>query len=145
MPASCTPPSALRSRNMAAVKRLNTAPEIALRSRLHRMGFRFRVDCPIRLSGKLIRPDIVFTRWRVAVFVDGCFWHMCPQHSTMPATNTGFWKDKLEGNAARDIEQNRLLSDAAWVVVRIWEHELLEVAADKVRRAVDHRRHSGVS
>ncbi|MGJ6122321.1 very short patch repair endonuclease [Mycolicibacterium sp. Y3] len=133
-------PSAARSRNMAAVKRVNTKPEVALRSALHLGGLRFRKDFPVRVSTTLIRPDIVFTRTRVAVFVDGCFWHMCPDHSTMPATNAEFWKTKLEGNAARDAKQNRLLVGAGWLVVRIWEHEPVDDALERVRRAVDGRR-----
>jgi DNA mismatch endonuclease (patch repair protein) len=95
-------PSALRSRNMAAVKRSNTKPEIALRHALHAAGFRYRKDYPLRLGRKLVRPDIAFTRSRVAVFVDGCFWHSCPRHGEVPATNVGFWAAKLEANADRD-------------------------------------------
>lgn len=129
---------------MAAVKRANTKPEVALRSALHRTGFRFRKDFPIRVSSTLIRPDIVFTRERVAVFIDGCFWHMCPKHSTMPATNTEFWKTKLEGNAARDAKQGGLLVGDGWLVVRIWEHEPLDDAVDTVRHAVDGRRRTNV-
>ncbi|QLL08640.1 very short patch repair endonuclease [Mycobacterium vicinigordonae] len=125
---------------MAAVKRVNTKPEIALRSMLHKLGYRFRVDFAIRVSGKIIRPDVALTRWKVAIFVDGCFWHMCPQHRTMPATNADFWKQKLEGNAARDKDQNQLLTDAGWLVVRIWEHESLDDAVYEVQRAIDQRR-----
>ncbi|MBN3512864.1 very short patch repair endonuclease [Mycolicibacterium septicum] len=125
---------------MAAVKRANTKPEVAVRSALHIAGLRFRKDFPVRVEGSLIRPDIAFTRLRVAVFVDGCFWHMCPQHRTMPATNAEFWKQKLERNASRDEDQNRRLTDAGWLVVRIWEHECLDDAMQKVRHAVDQRR-----
>lgn len=137
-------PSHTRSRNMAAVKRADTKPEVALRSALQLAGFRFRKDLPLRISGSLIRPDIAFTKLRVAVFIDGCFWHMCPEHSTMPATNAAFWKAKLEGNAARDAKQSRLLRDAGWVVVRIWEHESVDKAVEMVRRAVAERRRTNV-
>jgi DNA mismatch endonuclease, patch repair protein len=132
-------PSAARSRNMAAVKRSNTKPEIALRHALHAVGLRYRKDYPLRIGRKLIRPDIAFTRSKVAIFVDGCFWHCCPQHAELPATNVGFWSAKLEANAARDREQDRLLREAGWLVVRIWEHEPLETAVATVRSALTSR------
>jgi DNA mismatch endonuclease (patch repair protein) len=138
-------PSASRSRNMAAVKRANTKAEVALRSALHTTGLRFRKDFPIRADGRLIRPDVAFTRPRIAVFVDGCFWHMCPHHSSMPATNAEFWKHKLEGNAARDAFQTERLTDAGWLVVRIWEHEPLDAAVSMVRAAVESRRRAPIS
>jgi len=134
-------PSAARSRNMAAVKRSNTKPEIALRHALHAFGLRYRKDYPLRLGRKLIRPDIAFTRSRVAVFIDGCFWHRCPQHGEVPATNVSFWSAKLEANVARDREQDRLLSDAGWLVIRIWEHEPLDAAITAVRAALTARTH----
>lgn len=114
----------VRSRNMAAVRRTDTKPELALRSALHRDGLRFRKDFPIRLDGARARPDIVFTRARIAVFVDGCFWHSCPQHGTRPATNTDYWNPKLERNAARDRRNTEALTSAGWTVIRIWEHDL---------------------
>jgi len=132
-------PSTARSRNMAAVKRSNTKPEIALRQALHATGLRYRKDYPLRLGRKLIRPDIAFTRGKVAVFVDGCFWHRCPSHGEVPATNVGFWSAKLEGNEARDREQDRLLGEAGWLVVRIWEHEPLDAAIAVVRAALTTR------
>lgn len=132
-------PSPVRSRNMAAVKRSDTKPEIALRHALHAAGFRYRKDYPLRLGRKLVRPDIAFTRVRVAVFVDGCFWHGCPQHGEVPATNVGFWAAKLEANADRDREQGRLLGDAGWLVVRIWEHEPLDAAINAVKAALTSR------
>jgi DNA mismatch endonuclease (patch repair protein) len=124
---------------MAAVKRSNTKPEVALRHALHAAGLRYRKDYPLRLGPKLLRPDIAFTRSRVAVFIDGCFWHRCPQHGEVPATNVGFWSAKLEANAARDRLQDRLLTQAGWLVVRIWEHEPLDVAIAKVRAALTSR------
>lgn len=127
-----TTPSATRSRNMAAVKRANTKPEVQLRSALHLIGYRFRKDFAIRVNRRLVRPDVAFTKARVAVFIDGCFWHMCPMHGEIPATNVGFWRQKLEGNALRDKEQTRLLTVAGWTVVRIWEHEPLESAVEQV-------------
>lgn len=129
-------PTAVRSRMMAAVKRVDTKPEISLRSSLHRRGLRFRKDFPIRLSSKSIRPDVVFTRQKVAVFVDGCFWHGCPQHCRRPKTNIEFWSRKLEQNQERDRRQNEALRQAGWVVLRIWEHESLSSSVDKVVQVI---------
>ncbi|MGB3676260.1 MAG: very short patch repair endonuclease, partial [Candidatus Nanopelagicales bacterium] len=94
-----------RSRNMAAIRRRDTKPEVTLRSALHRRGYRFRKDYVIRVDGKAIRPDIAFTKRRVAVFVDGCFWYSCPEHGRRPAVNGEYWSPKLEGNAKRDRAQ----------------------------------------
>jgi len=116
------PPSQARSRNMAAVKRSDTRPELDLRRALHAEGYRFRKDHAIRIDGRLIRPDIVFTRKRIAIFVDGCFWHGCPLHGETPASNINFWKQKLTANVARDRAQDSLLGTADWTVLRIWEH-----------------------
>jgi DNA mismatch endonuclease (patch repair protein) len=132
-------PSTVRSRNMAAVKRSDTKPEVALRKALHAAGHRFRKDYSIRTGGRLIRPDVVFTRRRVAVFVDGCFWHQCPVHCQVPATNVAFWTSKLDSNVARDRLQVALLREAGWQVLRIWEHEPIDAALDLVRGALlDH-------
>ena len=79
---------------------------------------------------------MVFSRQRVAVFVDGCWWHRCPEHATVPKTNTAWWQEKLDRNVARDRETDRLLTDAGWRVIRIWEHEAPGVAADKVQAAL---------
>jgi DNA mismatch endonuclease, patch repair protein len=135
-------PSPTRSRNMAAVKRSNTKPEVRLRSALHSGGYRFRKDFPIRVDRRVVRPDIVFTRFRVAVFVDGCFWHMCPLHGEIPATNVAFWTTKLEGNAARDLRQNESLTGAGWSVVRIWEHEPMESAMAQIESVLASRKDS---
>jgi DNA mismatch endonuclease (patch repair protein) len=108
---------------MAGIRRSDTQPERALRSALHRMGYRFRKDFPIRLQGKLIRPDVAFTRRRIAVFVDGCFWHCCPEHGRVPAVNGDYWSPKLAANIKRDRQQDVLLRSAGWTVVRFWEHE----------------------
>lgn len=126
------PPTASRSLNMAAVKRSGTKPELELRKALHAVGYRFRKDYPIRVGSKLIRPDIAFTKLRVAVFLDGCFWHCCPLHGQVPATNASYWSEKLRSNFERDRLQDRLLGEAGWRVVRIWEHEGAESAAAAV-------------
>lgn len=111
-----------RSRNMRAIRRTGTKPETRLRSALHAQGFRFRKDYALRIDGKLVRPDIAFTRKKVAVFVDGCFWHSCPEHGRNPGVNEGYWSPKLRRNAERDRDQTRLLQNEGWQVVRIWEH-----------------------
>jgi DNA mismatch endonuclease (patch repair protein) len=129
-------PSTARSQNMAAVRRSNTTPELTLRKALHAAGYRFRKDYPIRAGGRLIRPDVAFTRRHVAVFVDGCFWHGCPIHGQVPATNVSFWAAKLDANVARDRLQDRLLNEAGWVVVRIWEHVPIEAALTGVIEAI---------
>lgn len=112
-----------RSRNMRAIRRSDTKPELALRSRLHASGYRFRKDYRLDLPGGRVRPDVVFTRRRVAVFVDSCFWHCCPEHGRLPKVNESYWLPKLSRNVARDRENDRALSSAGWRVVRVWEHE----------------------
>jgi DNA mismatch endonuclease, patch repair protein len=116
----------------------DTAPELALRRILHAQGLRFRVDrAPIALSRR--RADIVFTRLRVAVYVDGCFWHGCPQHGTRSKSNTAWWDEKLERNRARDADTDRMLAEAGWIVIRIWEHEDTRSAAESVCKIVRSR------
>ena len=116
--------------------RRDTAPEIAVRKALHTRGMRFRKDLPIRVPERLVRPDIVFTRARVAVFIDGCFWHCCPVHGNIPRANTDYWQPKLARNVARDRAVDSALTAAGWVVVRAWEHEPSEVVADRVEASV---------
>lgn len=112
--------------------RRDTKPEVALRSELHRRGLRFRKDLPIRAPGRVVRPDVAFTRARLAVFVDGCFWHACPLHSTQPRANTDYWRPKLARNVARDRAVDAALTAAGWQVVRAWEHEPVAEAAERV-------------
>lgn len=122
---------------MAANRRRDTAPELRLRSALHRRGLRFRVDLPITVLGRRpIRPDIAFTRLRVAVFLDGCFWHGCPEHGSAPKANASYWLPKIARNRERDRQADRLLRDAGWTVVRIWEHEPVGDAAKRVIHAL---------
>jgi DNA mismatch endonuclease (patch repair protein) len=122
-------------RRMSRQARKDTAPEMALRRALHRRGLRYRVGIrPIReLRGA---ADVVFPLARVAVYVDGCFWHMCPDHSTMPANNAAWWKSKLEANRARDQRTNDVLQRHGWSAVRVWEHEDPEQAAERVAAKV---------
>jgi DNA mismatch endonuclease (patch repair protein) len=112
--------------------RRDTGPELALRSELHRRGLRFRKDLPLRLPSRVVRPDIVFTRSRVVIFVDGCFWHACPIHGNQPRANTDYWGPKLARNVARDRVVDESLKAAGWRVVRSWEHEEPSEVADRV-------------
>jgi DNA mismatch endonuclease (patch repair protein) len=114
---------------MRANRRADTKPELALRSALHRRGYRFRKDHRLDLNGGArVRPDIAFTARRVAVFVDGCFWHVCPEHGRDPAVNEWYWAPKLRRNIERDRAADAALAAAGWQVVRVWEHEPLDVA-----------------
>ena len=120
-------PSESKSRAMKAQRVRDTAPELRLRREIHRRGLRYRVD---QLVLPRRRADIVFGRARVAVFVDGCFWHGCPDHASWPKTNAEWWRAKIERNRERDAETTALLTDRGWTVVRTWEHEdPLEVAS----------------
>lgn len=112
-----------------------TRPEVALRSELHRRGLRFRKHMQV-VIGLRCKPDIVFPRAKVAVFVDGCFWHQCPEHRTDPRTNSAYWTAKLERNVARDRRNDIELQAAGWRVVRVWEHESPSSAADRVATAL---------
>jgi DNA mismatch endonuclease (patch repair protein) len=120
---------------MSSAKRRDTTAETALRRELHAAGLRYRVAYPV--PGQRRRTiDVAFTRARVAVFVDGCFWHGCPQHGTSPRANGEWWRTKLQANRARDDDTNRLLGELGWTVVRVWEHESPADAASRVRAAV---------
>lgn len=122
--------------SMLGNRRTGTKPETALRSALHDAGLRFRKDYRLDLGDVKPRPDIVFTRARVAVFVDGCYWHCCPEHGTQPKSNADYWTPKLARNVDRDREHDRALTEAGWTVVRIWEHVPVADAVRTVRRAV---------
>lgn len=112
-----------------------TGIEHALRAELHRRGLRYRLHRrPIRALRREV--DIVFVRARVAVFVDGCFWHGCPTHATWPKTNADFWRTKIEGNRVRDRDTDARLADAGWTVVRVWEHEDAPTSARRIEEIV---------
>lgn len=132
---SMPPTDPLTSARMRAQRRRDTAPEVALRRELHRRGARFFVD-RAPLPGLRRRADLVFPRKRVAVYVDGCFWHSCPQHATSPKNNAQWWADKLASNVVRDRDTDTRLAAAGWSVVRIWEHEDPAEAADRVQAAL---------
>jgi DNA mismatch endonuclease (patch repair protein) len=138
---ACPPPlNEGRSRNMRANRRTDTKPELALRRTLHKRGYRYRKDLLLRLDdGVRVRPDIVFTARKVAVFVDGCFWHVCPEHGRQPTTNDWYWAPKLRRNVERDRRADQALRAAGWRVVRAWEHEPAEDAALRVIQVLEHR------
>ncbi|MFI5648363.1 very short patch repair endonuclease [Kitasatospora sp. NPDC051705] len=109
----------------------DTKPELRLRSLLHHAGLRYKVSArPVPTLRRT--ADVVFTKAKVAVFVDGCYWHFCPEHRSVPATNRDFWVEKLEKNRARDAETVRLLQEQGWTVLRFWEHVSAEEAAHEV-------------
>ena len=122
-------------RSILANKRRDTGPELAIRSSLHALGLRYRVDFP-PVRGLRRRADIAFTRRRIAIFIDGCFWHGCPLHATYPKRNSDYWLPKLRRNIERDRETDEQLSVAGWIVLRIWEHEDPLVAARRIEQAV---------
>ena len=132
------PSSDAARRRMLATGQRDTAPEMALRSELHRLGLRYRVH-RAPLPGIRRHADIVFPRQRLAVFVDGCFWHGCPLHGTQAKANAAFWQQKIERNRERDRETDRVFDDAGWLVVRVWEHEDPVRAAHRIERIVRNR------
>lgn len=121
-------------RTMQANKRRDTKPELAVRSILHARGLRFRVDSA-PFKGVRTRADIVFSKAKIAVFVDGCFWHGCPEHFISPKTNVNYWSAKITKNRDRDERVDRIMLEAGWAVNHIWEHEDPESAADLVERS----------
>ena len=128
-------PSADARARLSMQSRRDTKPELAIRSALHALGLRYRVDrSPI--AGMRSRADLVFSRARVVVFVDGCFWHGCPEHGTIPLSNREWWISKIEANRKRDERVDRELTDAGWRVVRCWEHDDPVRVAHRVERLV---------
>lgn len=127
---------AQRSKLMSRIQGKNTAPEIRLRRAAWALGLRYRLHRPIGFT----RPDLVFAGAKVAVFVDGCFWHCCPLHSVMPKNNREFWQKKLGRNVQRDAEATQYLIGAGWRVLRFWEHEVEESAETCARLIEKHVR-----
>lgn len=126
---------------MQANRSRDTLPELALRSRLHALGYRYRVNLRISVADVTVRPDIVFTRARLAVFVDGCFWHSCPEHGQQPKSNSEWWEAKLERNRVRDRRANAALAAAGWRLVRVWEHDGADTSAARVAAVLGAPRH----
>lgn len=116
---------------MQANRRRDTSPELLIRQILHRRGLRYRVDFAPGVD-KRRRADIVFTRARVAVFIDGCFWHGCPSHFVQPKSNAEYWESKIETNRQRDRDTTARLEKAGWTVLRFWEHHDPVQAADAI-------------
>lgn len=114
---------------LSKVRRRDTKPELLLRSELHRRGLRFRVA----VEGLPGSPDLAFSRAKLAVFVDGCFWHGCPEHYVAPKNNREWWERKLADNRSRDVRKDEALIALGWGVLHIWEHEDVEAAADTVQ------------
>jgi DNA mismatch endonuclease (patch repair protein) len=120
---------------MLGNRRRDTAPELAVRRAVHALGLRYRVDArPLPTFNR--RADLVFSRQKVAVFIDGCYWHGCPDHGRTSATNSAYWAPKIRRNQERDAETTAELEAAGWTVVRIWEHEEIAKAVSRVVDAV---------
>ena len=116
----------------------DTKPEIAVRCAVHAMGMRYRVSAR-PLPGVRRTADLVFRRAKVAVFIDGCFWHGCPKHHAPPKTNAGYWATKIDGNRVRDRHTTALLKAAGWIVLRFWSHEDPLSVADRIVDVVRRR------
>jgi DNA mismatch endonuclease (patch repair protein) len=118
-------------RTMQANRGRDTGPELAVRAILHARGLRFRVNQPLPFDRRR-RADLTFTRARLFVFVDGCFWHGCPDHFVEPRTRRDFWLDKIRGNQSRDIDTRNRLEELGATVLRVWEHDDPTAAADAI-------------
>ncbi|MDA3806209.1 very short patch repair endonuclease [Clavibacter sp. CT19] len=126
-------------RVMRSNKRRDTAPELAVRRILHTEGMRYRVGFRVCRETRS-RADIAFTRQRIAVFIDGCFWHSCPDHLHLPKANADYWIPKLARNVERDAEVSTVLRDLGWTVLRFWEREPAREVADRIIAAVEKAR-----
>ncbi|WUS97156.1 very short patch repair endonuclease [Streptomyces sp. NBC_00708] len=130
------PSSPAVSARMSRQASRDTAPEVAVRKLLHASGYRYRLNERVpHMSRRTI--DIAFTRAKVAVFLDGCFWHGCPEHATQPKSNAEWWRQKLDRNMARDAETTAHLVAEGWTVLRFWEHQAPVQVAEKVAEVVD--------
>lgn len=123
------------AKSMRSNRGRDTSLELRVRRELHRRGLRYRVDIA-PLPGLSSRADVVFTRMRIAVYLDGCFWHACPIHGAHPIRNSEYWQPKLARNQERDAEATQALQDAGWVVLRFWEHEDTTAVVDAIQVAV---------
>jgi DNA mismatch endonuclease (patch repair protein) len=131
-------------KRMQSTGRRDTPSELEIRTQLANMGLSFVVDYP-PIRGARRRADVVFIEARVAVYMDGCFWHGCPEHGTWPKRNAEWWREKIERNRLRDADTNRMLAEAGWGVVRIWEHECVDDAVRRILQELDHRQdHAGL-
>jgi DNA mismatch endonuclease, patch repair protein len=139
LPPAPSPSSATAT--MRANRSHDTGPELRLRRALHAVGYRYRVNVHLHVPGRRVRPDLVFTKWRLAVFVDGCYWHRCPEHGRLPSDPTGYWAVKLQRNVDRDSAVDRALEISGWRVLRIWEHipvgQAVAMVEDAIRKERD--------
>ena len=134
------PTSSVATQKMRSNRRVDTKPEVELRKLLHRNGLRFRKDYLIRLPhGRRVYADIAFTKKKIVVFIDGCFWHSCPEHGTTPKSNQDYWIPKLRQNVERDHFANTNLMALGWQVIRLWEHTPLDKAKAIVLHYVGER------
>ena len=125
---------------MRRVRRRDTSCELAVRTRIHALGLRYRVDSrPV--ADLNIRADLIFSKLRLAIFIDGCFWHSCPMHQSTPKANGSWWMTKLNANRERDDRANSRLRDYGWTVLRFWEHEDPDEVARSVLAKVTQLRH----
>jgi DNA mismatch endonuclease (patch repair protein) len=124
---------------MQRVRQQNTSAEAALRRELYARGLRYRVQVPVLAKPRRV-ADVAFSGLRVAVFVDGCFWHGCPEHATWPKANADFWRSKILANKERDLDTDRRLRENGWAVVRAWSHEAPSDVASRVVSVVRSRR-----
>lgn len=122
---------------MRGNRKTDTKPEVLLRSELHRRGIRFRKHPQLRLGSLTVRPDVVFPHQRIAVFVDGCFWHGCVDHGTKPRSNVEYWRRKLAMNVSRDKRVDAALAQSGWRSIRLWEHLSIEDAVERVVSALE--------
>lgn len=137
-----SPSSHEASRRMARVRQKGTRAELNLRRILHARGLRYRLHVPLLTKPRRV-ADIVFPSVRIAVFVDGCFWHGCPEHASWPKSNAIFWREKIETNRVRDADTDQRLNVLGWKIVRIWEHENASDAANRIAELVDARKKNG--
>ena len=126
-------------RRMQRVRQKHTSAELALRRALHARGIRYRVQVPVLTHPRRI-ADIALTGLRVAVFVDGCFWHGCPLHATWPTDNAEFWRAKIVANQERDRDTDERLRAEGWKVIRTWAHEEPQIAARRIAKVLERRR-----
>lgn len=139
---SVVPSSLAVSARMSRQASRDTGPEKAVRALLHAAGYRYNVN--LSVPGMRRRTmDVGFPRLRIAVFIDGCFWHGCPEHATRPKANASWWRQKLDRNMARDAETSEHLAAQGWTVLRFWEHEPPSEVADRIASAVRSRREAG--
>jgi DNA mismatch endonuclease, patch repair protein len=133
------PSDAATALRMQTQRQRDTYCEVIVRRELYRLGMRYRIDCrPVPNVPR--RADIVIRPAKVAVFIDGCFWHGCPLHWKPPNRNTVWWTKKIKDNARRDRETTKMLRKLGWLVIRVWEHEAPETVADQIFSAVCARR-----